>query len=100
MHHGDPVVTLFPNIPSASFAWLGCGWLRAIEVPINPDYRGDWLIHAIHNARARVIVTSRQYLKQLATVAPRDRPRQDRRNLRLATRRQGRVREVDPGRER
>jgi len=70
VHSGDTVVTLFPNVPAASFAWLGCGWLRAIEVPVNPDYRGDWLIHAIHNARARVVVTSRLYLTQLAAVAP------------------------------
>jgi len=70
VHSGDTVVTLLPNIPTASFAWLGCGWLRAIEVPVNPDYRGDWLIHTIHNARARVVVVSRLFLTPLAAVAP------------------------------
>jgi crotonobetaine/carnitine-CoA ligase len=68
--HGDPVATLLPNSPTASFAWIGCGWLHAIEVPVNTDYRGDWLIHAIDNARARVVVTSQRYLTQLAAVAP------------------------------
>jgi len=69
VHYNETVVTLFPNIPTATFAWLGCGWLRAIEVPVNPEYRGDWLIHAINTAEARVVVTSRLYLGQLAAVA-------------------------------
>jgi crotonobetaine/carnitine-CoA ligase len=68
--HREPVVTLFPNNPDAAFAWIGCAWLHAIEIPVNPGYRGEWLIHAIDNTRARIIVTSRHYLTSLAAVAP------------------------------
>jgi crotonobetaine/carnitine-CoA ligase len=66
---GEYVVTMMPNTPSAIYAWLGCAWARAIEVPINTDYRGEWLTHAINNSRARLIVTSRQFAPALALVA-------------------------------
>ena len=66
---GETVVTMMPNTPDAIYAWLGCAWLRAIEVPVNTDYRGEWLTHAINNSRARSIVTSRQFAPALALVA-------------------------------
>ncbi len=66
---GEYVVTLMPNTPDALFVWLGATWLRAVEVPINTDYRGEWLTHAINTAQARVIITSRRFAPQLALVA-------------------------------
>jgi crotonobetaine/carnitine-CoA ligase len=68
---GQPVVTLMPNTPDATYAWLGCAWLRAIEVPVNPDFRGEWLTHAINNAQAPVVVTSARIAPSLARVAER-----------------------------
>ncbi len=66
---GEYVVTLMPNTPDAIYVWLGAAWLRAVEVPINTDYRGEWLTHAINTAQARVIITSRQLAPKLALVA-------------------------------
>ncbi len=66
---GEYVVTMMPTSPEALYAWLGCAWLRAIEVPVNTDYRGEWLIHAINNSRARIVVTSRRFAPWLALVA-------------------------------
>ncbi len=68
---GEYVVTLMPNTPDAMYAWLGCAWLRAVEVPVNTEYRGEWLTHAINNSRARLIVTSRRFAPALALVADR-----------------------------
>lgn len=66
---GECVVTLMPNTPDAYYAWLGCTWLQAIEVPVNTDYQGEWLVHAINTAHARLVVTSRRFLPSLARVA-------------------------------
>lgn len=66
---GEYIVTLMPNSPDAIYAWLGCAWLRAIEVPINTEYRGEWLTHAINTARARIVVTSRHFAQALTLVA-------------------------------
>jgi carnitine-CoA ligase len=66
---GEYVATMMPNRPDAMFAWLGCAWLRAVEVPVNTEYRGEWLAHAIDNSRARVVVTTRQYAPWVALVA-------------------------------
>ncbi len=66
---GEYVVTMMPASPEALYAWLGCAWLRGIEVPVNTDYRGEWLIHAINNSRARIVVTSRRFAPWLACVA-------------------------------
>ena len=69
VEQGEYVVTMMPTSPDALYAWLGCAWLRAIEVPINTDYRGEWLVHAINNSRARIIVTSKRFASWLAIVA-------------------------------
>lgn len=66
---GEYVVTLMPNLPEAMFAWLGTAWLRAIEVPVNTEYRGEWLTHAVNTSHARIIVTSRRFTSTLALVA-------------------------------
>jgi crotonobetaine/carnitine-CoA ligase len=63
------VVTLMPNTPDATYAWLGCAWLRAREVPVNTGYRGEWLTHAINLPPARVIITSRRFEEQLRLIA-------------------------------
>jgi crotonobetaine/carnitine-CoA ligase len=65
----EPIVTIMPNTPDAIYAWLGCAWLRAWEVPINTDYRGEWLTYAISNAQARVVLTARRFAQWLALVA-------------------------------
>ncbi len=66
---GERIVTMMPNTPEALYVWLGVAWVRAVEVPINTDYRGEWLTHAINTADARIIITSRRFAPQLALVA-------------------------------
>ena len=69
VQQGDCIVTMMPTSVEALYAWLGCAWLRAIEVPVNTDYRGEWLIHAINNSRAGIVVTSKRFASWLALVA-------------------------------
>ena len=68
VHPSQTVATLLPTQPVAYEVWLGCAWLKAIEVPINPEYRGEWLVEALTQSRAETLVISSRYLPHLATV--------------------------------
>jgi len=66
---GDTVVTMLPNGFESYFAWLGCAWLGAMEVPINTMNRGRLLQYVIDNSEARRVVVAARYLDQFADVA-------------------------------
>jgi crotonobetaine/carnitine-CoA ligase len=66
---GDTVVAMVPTGPDAYLSWLGLGWLRALEVPVNTAYRGSILAYVINNSRARAAVVSSRYLDRLVEVA-------------------------------
>jgi crotonobetaine/carnitine-CoA ligase len=66
---GDRVVTMLPASVPASCAWLGLGWLRAIEVPCNNEYRGRMLGYLVADSGARTILIDGRFLDRLAEVA-------------------------------
>ena len=68
---GQPVVTIFSNSFNAYRSWLGCGWLGAIESPINTNYKGDWLTHVINNTEAKIILTEARYAQAVFEIADR-----------------------------
>jgi crotonobetaine/carnitine-CoA ligase len=63
---GDRVAIMLPPSIEGYLAWLGLAWLRAIEVPLNVDYRGRMLNYALANSGARVVVVSRGQLDNVA----------------------------------
>ena len=65
----DRVAVMVPTSVDAYRAWFGLAWLRALEVPVNTDYRGAILAHLIGHSRARVAVVSSRYLDRLADIA-------------------------------
>jgi len=66
---GDRIVSL-QSLGSAAFSnWLGTGYLRAWDVPVHTDARGDALLYAIHNVEATAIISDSAYIPQLAEVA-------------------------------
>jgi len=65
---GDRVVTMLPASVQASCAWLGLGWLTAIEVPCNNEYRGRMLGYLVANSGARVILIHSRFIDRLAEV--------------------------------
>jgi crotonobetaine/carnitine-CoA ligase len=69
VREGDTVVTMLPNSLLAYYAWLGLGWLRALEVPVNNMYRGSMLRYITENAGAEVVVISARFVDRLAEVA-------------------------------
>jgi len=68
---GDTVVVMTGVRPEYYLSWVGLTRLRAIDVSINTDYRGDLLAHVLDNSRARVIVTTKAYLDRVAEILPR-----------------------------
>lgn len=63
------VLSMLPTGFDAVGVWLGLGWLRAIEVPVNTAYQGRMLRYVIENSRAEVLVIAERYLPRLAEVA-------------------------------
>ncbi len=59
------VATLLHNGFSAQGIWLGLGWLRAIEIPLNTALTGVLLEYSLHASDARVLVTTREFLARI-----------------------------------
>jgi crotonobetaine/carnitine-CoA ligase len=65
---GDCVVTLNDPRIEAHVCWIGLSWLGAMEVPINPEFRGNPLLYGLNDSRARVVITSNAYLEKIIGV--------------------------------
>jgi carnitine-CoA ligase len=55
---GDRVAVMLDATPLAHVCWIGTAWLRAWEVPVNTDFRGSSLQHALADSGAVVLVTT------------------------------------------
>jgi crotonobetaine/carnitine-CoA ligase len=66
---GDRVVTMRRNSVESPAIFIGLGWLRAIEVPVSTELRGNLLRHALAVGDARVIVLEESYLPRLEAIA-------------------------------
>src|SRR5215467_6629210 len=68
---GDIVLTMQTNTIESLAGWLGIQTLGAVEAPINNDYRGDLLVHALNLTRATTFVLLGQFVDRLAEIADR-----------------------------
>lgn len=66
---GDHVVTMQHNTIESLLGWLGLAWIGAIEVPINTDYRGALLAHALNLTEAPVMLLMERFLDRVLDVA-------------------------------
>ncbi|MGV0835091.1 AMP-binding protein [Mycolicibacterium thermoresistibile] len=64
----DPVAVMLPTDPVAHVCWLAITWLRALEIPVNPDFRGNFLRHILSDSRPRVLITTAATLRQVQEV--------------------------------
>jgi crotonobetaine/carnitine-CoA ligase len=62
---GDHVVTMQHNTIDSLLGWLGLAWLGAIEAPINNDYRGALLVHALNLTQAPVMLLKAEFLERV-----------------------------------
>jgi len=65
VQRGDCVVTLNDPRIEAHTCWIGIAWLGAMEVPVNPEFRGNSLTYGINDSRAKVLITSNAYLEKV-----------------------------------
>jgi crotonobetaine/carnitine-CoA ligase len=63
--HGTHVATMLHNDLAALDAWLGLGWLRAVEVPLNTAYQGAMLQYALELSDAVLLVIEADFLDRL-----------------------------------
>jgi carnitine-CoA ligase len=68
---GDLVATLLRNGPELLLTWLGSAALGAVEVPINPVYRGASLEYLLNHCAASVLVIDAERLDMLRDLATR-----------------------------
>jgi carnitine-CoA ligase len=66
---GEHVVTMQHNTIESFLGWLGLTCLGAVEAPINTDYRGQLLAHALNITRAKTIVLLEQFVDRLVEIA-------------------------------
>ena len=66
---GSHVATMIPNSAEAYIAWLGLGWLRAIEVPLNNDYTGRMLQYTLSQSDSTMLVIHRRFVDRLESIA-------------------------------
>ncbi|GAA0628863.1 ATP-dependent acyl-CoA ligase [Sporichthya brevicatena] len=59
------VATMLPNNITSYRCWLGLSWLRAIEVPINPQFLGQTLAYPLNHSRAEVLVIAERFVERL-----------------------------------
>ncbi len=62
---GAHVATMLSNGFDALDAWLGLGWLRAVEVPLNTAYTGHMLRYALANADVGFVVIGAEFVDRL-----------------------------------
>jgi crotonobetaine/carnitine-CoA ligase len=62
---GQTVATMLPNSISAVEVWLGLAWLKAVEVPVNPAYKGALLAELIEDSGAHFLVIAADHWREL-----------------------------------
>lgn len=65
---GDHVVTMQFNTLESLLGWLGLAWIGAIEAPINNDYRGHLLSHALNLTRAPAMLLLDRFVDRVVEV--------------------------------
>lgn len=62
---GDRVATMLDASLDYLYAWFGVTWAGAIDVPINVDFKGEFLRHILGESQAKVLVLHARWLLRL-----------------------------------
>ena len=66
---GDPVLTMLPLNLDFYCSAIALAWILGVEVPVNIEYRGQLLLHAIRSAQPKVIVAHAEYVHRFEEIA-------------------------------
>ena len=67
---GTHVATLLPNGEHAQHAFLGIGWMAAVEVPVNAALTGSLLQYVLANSDATVLLLLQRDLPRVLELCP------------------------------
>ncbi len=62
---GDRVASMLPARTTYLGVWFGIVWAGAVDVPINNEYKGEFLRHVIADSGAEVLVIQDQWVDRL-----------------------------------
>lgn len=62
---GDRVATMLPPSLDYLAVWFGIAWAGAVDVPVNTEYKGEFLRHQLRDCGARVLVVSQGLVSRL-----------------------------------
>lgn len=62
---GDRVATMLPSNIDYLSAWFGVVWAGAVDVPINNDFRGEFLHHILADSGASVLIIQDRWVDRL-----------------------------------
>jgi crotonobetaine/carnitine-CoA ligase len=62
---GDRVATMLEPSIEYLAAWFGTAWAGAVDVPVNTEFKGEFLQHVVRESQARVMVLDRRWLPRL-----------------------------------
>ena len=65
---GDRVCSMLGNVADLVFVWFAANKLGAVSVPINFDFKGEYLRHQIADSGARIIVAEEQYAERVFAI--------------------------------
>lgn len=66
---GDRIGVFLENCIDGQKAWLGAAWLRALEIPIGPMFRGASLVELLNECRASLLLTNAELLASIEEIA-------------------------------
>jgi crotonobetaine/carnitine-CoA ligase len=67
---GDRVAVMLRPSSTALCAWIAASWLRAWEVPVNPDYKGAPLVHFLNDSKSILMLVDIGSWPAVASIAP------------------------------
>jgi len=65
---GDKVSIMLPNCPDFIYIWFGLAKIGAVEVPVNTNYKDEFLRHIIDQSDSRILLIDGQYLDRLKII--------------------------------
>lgn len=67
---GDAVSIMARNRPEYLMAWFGIARAGLVQVPVNPDFKGEFLAYQMEHCEAAVMIVDAAILPQLLTAKP------------------------------
>ncbi|MDR3568657.1 MAG: ATP-dependent acyl-CoA ligase [Syntrophobacteraceae bacterium] len=65
---GDKVSIMLNNCPEFIYTWFGLAKIGAVEVPVNTNYKGEFLRHIVDQSDSKILVIGSEYLERVKLI--------------------------------